>query len=67
MLSEKQIKNGDFGFNDFQLDKYAFGGLDQAVTTKKTIRERLEKPSPEEKKKAKNAKKALDRLNETGE
>ena len=66
MLTEKDIKKGNFRFNDFHLDKYSFGGLDNKIANRKQNQQKLKKLSPRDKKSAKATQNIINNLNETG-
>ena len=64
---EKDIKEGNFMFNDIRFGKYAFGGIDNILATKKKNANAVKKVTPEKKKSAKNVENVIKNLNETGE
>ena len=66
ILSEKDIKEGNFRFNDFKLDKYSFGGIENKVAARKQNQQKLKKLSPRDKKSAKAAENIINNLNDTG-
>ena len=66
ILTEKDIKQGNFGFNDFKFDKYSFGGIDKKVAERKQNQQKLKKLSPRDKKSAKAAENIINNLNDTG-
>merc|ERR1711892_571333 len=65
LLTEKDIKEGKFLFNDVRFDKYSFGGIDNIVATRKKNANAMKKITPEKKKSAKNVEHVIKNLNET--
>ena len=66
MLMEKDIKLGNFHFNEMKFDKYSFGGIDNKLATKKKNQAAVNKKISPKTKKTQNVEEVINNLNETG-